>query len=60
MTEQNKQPKNQEDKSIKQQPQKTDKKQPDTKSQHATSSTDPASVDDKQYIERIEEKTEKH
>ena len=60
MTEQNNQQKDQKDKSIKPQQPKTDKKQPDTKSRHATSSTDPASVDDKQYIERIEEKTEKH
>ncbi len=60
MTEQNKQKNDPQEKPSKQQQANTKKKQADIKTPHAGSSTDATSVNDKQYVERIEEKTEKH
>ena len=62
MTERDSSKTNQNEKQLSPQQQEEQKKQPDTKKQQkqAGNATDPAAVNDKEYVKRIEEKTEKH
>ena len=62
MIERDKQKTDQAEKLARQQQHEQQKKQPNAKSQQkeARSDTDSAAANDKQYVERIEEKTEKH